>query len=419
MGLKETINEIGKKAKKASFELAMVDDKFKSLSLVNASKELMRNKKNILSENKKDVSRALKKKLSKALIDRLLLDSERIDSICKGMEDISKLTNPVGKKLSSWSRPNGLKIEKVSVPLGVIGVIYESRPNVSADAAALCLKSSNATILRGGSESFYSSSIIINLINESFRKSGLPSGTLQNIPTTEREAVGHLLKLDKYVDVIVPRGGKSLIERVSRESRIHVIKHLDGICHTYINKNSNKEISKNIVVNAKMRRPGICGATETLLIDYEIIESHLPPIINKLKELGCEIRADRSVCKMDPSLKLANEKDWSTEYLDSIISIKSLKGGVNEAIDHINKYGSNHTDAIISNDKKVVEFFLNKVDSGIVMHNTSTQFADGGEFGMGAEIGISTSKLHARGPVGVSQLTSFKYKVRGNGQIRP
>ena len=419
MGLKETINEIGKKAKKASFELAMVDDKTKSLSLINASKELMRNKKNILSENKKDVSKALKKKLSKALIDRLLLDSDRIDSICKGMEDISKLNNPVGKKLSSWKRPNGLKIEKVSVPLGVIGVIYESRPNVSADAAALCLKSSNATILRGGSESFFSSSIIINLINKSFRKSGLPSGTLQNIPTTEREAVGYLLKLDKYVDVIVPRGGKSLIERVSKESRIHVIKHLDGICHTYINKNSDKEISKNIVVNAKMRRPGICGATETLLIDYEIIESHLPPIINKLKELGCEIRADRSVRKIDPTLKLANEKDWSTEYLDSIISIKSLKGGVNEAIDHINKYGSNHTDAIISNDKKVVEFFLNKVDSGIVMHNTSTQFADGGEFGMGAEIGISTSKLHARGPVGVSQLTSFKYKVRGNGQIRP
>ena len=348
-----------------------------------------------------------------------MLDSDRIDSICKGMEDIAKLNNPVGKKISSWRRPNGLQIEKVSVPLGVIGVIYESRPNVSADAAALCLKSSNATILRGGSESFYSSSIIINLINKSFRKSGLPIGTLQNIPTTEREAVGYLLKLDNYVDVIVPRGGKSLIERVSKESRIHVIKHLDGICHTYINKNSDKEISKNIVVNAKMRRPGICGATETLLIDYEIIESHLPSIINKLKELGCEIRADRSVLKIDPSLKLANEKDWSTEYLDSIISIKSLKGGVNEAIDHINKYGSNHTDAIISNDKKVVELFLNKVDSGIVMHNTSTQFADGGEFGMGAEIGISTSKLHARGPVGVSQLTSFKYKVRGNGQIRP
>ena len=419
MNLKEEIESIGKKAREASYELAMINDKLKRVSLKNAANEIFKNKKKILHENKKDLTKAKKKNLNKALIDRLLLNSDRIDNICKGMCDISELENPVGKKLSSWKRPNGLKIEKVSVPLGVIGVIYESRPNVSADAAALCLKSSNATILRGGSESFHSSSTIINLINKSFKNDGLPFGTLQNIPTVDRKAVGYLLKMDKYVDVIVPRGGKSLIKRVSKESRIHVIKHLDGICHTYINKNSNKDIAKRVVINAKMRRPGICGATETLLLDKEVVKTHLPPIIEKLRELGCEIRGDKLAREIDSSLKPTIEKDWSTEYLDSIISVKIIEAGVNEAINHINKYGSNHTDAIISNDREVVELFLNKVDSGIVMHNTSTQFADGGEFGMGAEIGISTSKLHARGPVGVSQLTSFKYKIRGNGQIRP
>ena len=333
--------------------------------------------------------------------------------------EIIKLDDPVKKILSEWKRPNGLIIQKVSVPLGVIGVIYESRPNVAADAAALCLKSSNATILRGGSESFNSSTKIIEIINESYKECKLPLGTLQTIPTIDRDAVGILLGMDKYVDVFVPRGGRSLIERVINESRVPVFRHLDGICHTYVQKSSEIKEAAKIVVNAKMRRPGICGATETLLIDQEILDTHLPEIIKLLKQKNCDIIGDETVCKYDKSIIKATEKDWSTEYLDSIISIKTIQKGVREAVNHINKYGSGHTDSIISSDKRSVDFFLDKVDSGIVMHNTSTQFADGGEFGMGAEIGISTSKLHARGPVGVSQLTSFKYKVRGNGQIRP
>jgi glutamate-5-semialdehyde dehydrogenase len=348
-----------------------------------------------------------------------MLDSNRIDSICSGLIDISKLEDPVGKILDDWSRPNGLKIQKVSIPLGVIGVIYESRPNVAADAAALCLKSGNTLILRGGKESYNSSNKIITLIKESMTKFGIPDGALQNIPTIDRAAVGVLLKMDKYVDVIIPRGGRSLIERVSADSRVHVIKHLDGICHTYIHKSSNPLISERVVLNAKMRRPGICGATETVLCDSEVLESHIPNLIKALRDLGCEIRGDENIKKIDPEIILAKQEDWSTEYLDKIISIKLINNGVKEAVEHVNHFGSGHTDAIISEDKDVAEYFLNNVDSGIVMHNTSTQFADGGEFGMGAEIGISTSKVHARGPVGVAQLTSFKYKVRGKGQVRP
>ena len=344
-----------------------------------------------------------------------MLDSDRVDSICKGLKDIAILDDPVGKNLGEWSRPNGLKIQKVSIPLGVIGVIYESRLNVAADAAGLCLKSGNTLILRGGSESFNSSSVIVKIIKQSMKKFGLPDGTLQNIPTTDRSAVGALLKMDNYVDVIIPRGGRSLIERVSKESRVHVIKHLDGICHTYIHKSSDQNICEKVVVNAKMRRPGICGATETILCDFGVLKTHLPKLIDSLKKNGCEVRGDQEIKKLIPSVKLAKDNDWSTEYLDKIVSIKTIKKGIEEAVEHINHFGSGHTDAIIAEDKKAAEFFLNNVDSGIVMHNTSTQFADGGEFGMGAEIGISTSKVHARGPVGVSQLTSFKYKVRGQG----
>ena len=418
MNLERQINLIGKYAKEASYELGLLSNKKKNECLIAASKNIKIKQATILEANKKDMLNAKKRKLTPALIDRLKLDGNRINSICKGLLEITKLKDPVGKVLSSWKRPNGLKIEKVSVPLGVIGVIYESRPNVAADAAALCLKSSNATILRGGSESFHSSSIIIDTINETYKKMGLPKGALQKIPTTNRDAVGYFLKLDKYIDVFVPRGGRSLIERVIKESRVPVFKHLDGICHTYIHKSANKELASNIVVNAKMRRPGICGATETLLIDKDAVESHLPLIIKELKNLKCELRVDKYILNFDKTLKKAIKKDWETEYLDSILSIKTIEGGVKEAIEHINNFGSGHTDSIIAEDKKLVELFLNKVDSGIVMHNTSTQFADGGEFGMGAEIGISTSKLHARGPVGVSQLTSFKYKVKGNGQIR-
>ena len=419
MRLLKQIETICQEAKKASFELSILSDKIRSESIVLASENIKKNQNKILSENKKDIELALNKKLNSSLIDRLRLDIDRIDSMVEGMKSISKLPNPVGKRLEIWKRPNGLNIEKVTVPIGVIGVIYESRPNVTADAAALCLKSCNATILRGGSESFNSSNLIVEIIRQSFKENGLPDGTLQNIPTVNRDAVGYLLKMDQYLDVIVPRGGRSLIERVIKDSRIHVIRHLDGICHTYIHKSADLKIAADVLVNAKMRRPGICGATETLLIDYEIIKTHLSEIIKRLKELKCEVRGDKYIKNFDDSVILANEKDWKTEYLDTIISIKTIKYGVDEAIDHINKYGSNHTDCIISENKKCIELFLNKVDSGIVMHNTSTQFADGGEFGMGAEIGISTSKLHARGPVGVSQLTSFKYKVRGNGQVRP
>ena len=419
MDIKKEILEIGKKAKEASYDLALLDTAIKNEALGKAAENIKKKSKEIIAANKIDLAKAKKKQLASSLIDRLLLDNDRINSIVDGILEIIKLDDPVKKILSEWERPNGLLIQKVSVPLGVIGVIYESRPNVAADAAALCLKSSNATILRGGSESFNSSTKIIEIINESYKECKLPLGTLQTIPTIDRDAVGILLGMDKYVDVFVPRGGRSLIERVINESRVPVFRHLDGICHTYVQKSSEIKEAAKIVVNAKMRRPGICGATETLLIDQEILDTHLPEIIKLLKQKNCDIIGDEAVCKYDKSIIKATEKDWSTEYLDSIISIKTIQKGVSEAVNHINKYGSGHTDSIISSDKISVDFFLDKVDSGIVMHNTSTQFADGGEFGMGAEIGISTSKLHARGPVGVSQLTSFKYKVRGNGQIRP
>ena len=419
MDIKKEILEIGKKAKEASYDLALLDTAVKNEALGKAAENIKKKSKEIIAANKIDLAKAKKKQLASSLIDRLLLDNDRINSIVDGILEIIKLDDPVKKILSEWERPNGLLIQKVSVPLGVIGVIYESRPNVAADAAALCLKSSNATILRGGSESFNSSTKIIEIINESYKECKLPLGTLQTIPTINRDAVGILLGMDKYVDVFVPRGGRSLIERVINESRVPVFRHLDGICHTYVQKSSEIKEAAKIVVNAKMRRPGICGATETLLIDQEILDTHLPEIIKLLKQNNCDIIGDDAVCKYDKSIIKATEKDWSTEYLDSIISIKTIQKGVREAVNHINKYGSGHTDSIISSDKISVDFFLDKVDSGIVMHNTSTQFADGGEFGMGAEIGISTSKLHARGPVGVSQLTSFKYKVRGNGQIRP
>ena len=419
MSLESNIIDIGIKAREASLILNLLSERRKNSILEKAAHNIMKSEDMILEANLKDLTKAKEKKISFSLLDRLKLNHERIKAICSGIIEITKLADPVGKILAKWKRPNGLVIERVSVPLGVIGVIYESRPNVAADAAALCLKSGNATILRGGSESFYSSSALIKLINEVYVSEGLPCGTLQNVPTIDRKAVGYLLKMEKYIDVFVPRGGRSLIERVTKESRVPVFKHLDGICHTYVHSSSNLNVARDVVVNAKMRRPGICGATETLLIDKEIISSHLPKILAKLRELNCQIRGDEEIKKFDKSVEEASEEDWKTEYLDSIISIKTINNGVEEAINHVNKYGSGHTDSIIAEKTDVVEIFLNNVDSGIVMHNTSTQFADGGEFGMGAEIGISTSKLHARGPVGVSQLTSFKYKVRGKGQIRP
>ena len=416
--LEKNILQIGRQAKEASRYVSQLNTKSKNEILCSAADNLLKNKDSILKANEQDI-KVNKDKLNAATLDRLILDEKRIESISNGLVEISKLEDPVGKIIEKWSRPNGLEIEKISIPLGVIGVIYESRPNVSADAAGLCLKSGNALILRGGSESFNSSSKIVEIINCSYEKFKLPKGVLQYIPTKDRNAVGHLLRMDDFVDVIIPRGGRSLIERVINESKVHVIRHLDGICHTYIHKSSIANLSKEVAVNAKMRRPGICGATETILIDKEVLSTHLPDIIKSLTDMDCEVRGDKHVLNISNSLKLANEEDWHTEYLDKIVSIKTIFKGVEEAVHHINLYGSGHTDAILSEDEDAVNFFLNNVDSGIVMHNTSTQFADGGEFGMGAEIGISTSKVHARGPVGVAQLTSFKYKVKGSGQIRP
>ena len=416
--LEKNILQIGMQAKEASRYVSQLSTNSKNEILCSAAQNLLKNKDIILKANELDIKEN-KDKLNSATLDRLILDEKRIESISNGLEEISKLEDPVGKIIENWSRPNGLKIEKISIPLGVIGVIYESRPNVSADAAGLCLKSGNAIILRGGSESFHSSSKIVEIINSTYENFKLPVGVLQYIPTKDRSAVGHLLRMDNFVDVIIPRGGRSLIERVINESKVHVIRHLDGICHTYIHKSSIPSLSKEVVINAKMRRPGICGATETILIDKEVLSTHLPDIVRSLTEMNCEVRGDKHVLGINNSLKLANEEDWHTEYLDKIVSIKTIFKGVEEAVNHINLYGSGHTDAILSEDEDAVNFFLNNVDSGIVMHNTSTQFADGGEFGMGAEIGISTSKVHARGPVGVAQLTSFKYKVKGSGQIRP
>jgi len=415
---KKDILKICQKAKAASRQVSLLDSKLKNEILKDASKNLLKNMDVIIEENKKDVQ-SNKSKLTPSTLDRLILDKKRIISMCEGLVEISKLSDPVGIIMKKWSRPNGLKIQKVTIPLGVLGVIYESRPNVSADAAALSLKSGNTLILRGGSESFNSSSKITELINQTYKKFNLPEGALQYIPTKDRSAVGHLLEMDDYVDVLIPRGGRSLIERVLKDSKIHVIRHLDGICHTYIHKSAQRKIASDVTVNAKMRRPGICGATETILIDKDILQSHLPQIISSLEKYGCLIKGDKDVLKISDSVEKALEKDWSTEYLDKIVSIKTINRGVEEAVEHINKYGSGHTDAILAENDRVVSYFLDNVDSGIVMHNTSTQFADGGEFGMGAEIGISTSKVHARGPVGVAQLTSFKYKVSGTGQIRP
>ena len=415
---KKDILKICQKAKAASRQVSLLDSKLKNEILKDASKNLLKNMDVIIEENKKDVQ-FNKSKLTPSTLDRLILDKKRIISMCEGLVEISKLSDPVGIIMKKWSRPNGLKIQKVTIPLGVLSVIYESRPNVSADAAALSLKSGNTLILRGGSESFNSSLKITELINQTYKRFNLPEGALQYIPTKDRSAVGHLLKMDDYVDVLIPRGGRSLIERVLKDSKIHVIRHLDGICHTYIHKSAQRKIASEVTVNAKMRRPGICGATETILIDKDILQSHLPQIISSLEKYGCLIKGDKDVLKISDSVKKALEKDWSTEYLDKIVSIKTINRGVEEAVEHINKYGSGHTDAILAENNRVVSYFLDNVDSGIVMHNTSTQFADGGEFGMGAEIGISTSKVHARGPVGVAQLTSFKYKVSGTGQIRP
>ena len=418
MDIEKVVLEIGQRASEASEELGKAASTTKNQGLIEAANAIRSQSKQIVSANHRDLEITSGKGLSKAMIDRLKLDDTGIEAMAVGLEEIANLKDPVGNILDSWERPNGLAISRITVPLGVIGVIYESRPNVTADAGGLCLKSGNAVILRGGSESYNSSTAILNALRDGLRKVDLPLEAIQMVPTTDRSAVHQLLGLSKYIDVIVPRGGKGLIEAVQTESKIPVFAHLEGICHTYINEYSDPMMACDIVLNGKMRRTGICGATETLLIDMKASESHLPSILDALIGAGCEIKGDKPTQAADKRVKNASELDWSTEYLDSIISIKQVTG-VDDAIMHINRYGSEHTDAIVTNDENIAEEFLSGVNSAIVLHNASTQFADGGEFGMGAEIGIATGKLHARGPIGLEQLTTFKYVVRGNGQVRP
>ncbi len=357
--------------------------------------------------------------LGSAMLDRLMLDAERVEGMAVGVEAVAALHDPLGRTLAQWDRPNGLSIQRVTVPLGVIGIIYESRPNVTADAAALCLKSGNAVILRGGSESFHSSRAIYQCLRDGLREAGLDSDAVQMVPTTDRAAVGYLLSwMSEWLDVVVPRGGKSLIKRVQDEARVPVIGHLEGICHVYLHEAADKDMARDIVLNAKMRRTGICGAAETVLVDRAAAEQVLPGVAEALSKAGCEIRGDESVLSMIPDAVPASDDDWSTEYLDAIISIR-IVAGIEQAIEHIAHYGSGHTESIVTSDDAAAERFLRDVDSAIVLHNASTQFADGGEFGMGAEIGIATGRVHARGPVGADQLTIYKYVVRGSGQVRP
>ncbi|MDA9623473.1 glutamate-5-semialdehyde dehydrogenase [Rhodobiaceae bacterium] len=418
---KEIENDLlimGKNARESSQLLALVSAEQKNESLNNMADNINKGIKGILEANDKDIKKAKENNISQSFLDRLILNDERIKSMSDGLRAIAKLDDPVGQQIARWQRPNGLDIERVRTPLGVIGVIYESRPNVTADAGALCIKAGNAVILRGGSESYYSSKAIYNSLKKGIVQAGLPEYSIQIIPTVDRSAVGYLLSgLNDSIDVVVPRGGKSLVERVQNEAKVPVFGHLEGICHLYVDKDADINKAIDITVNAKMRRPGICGAAETLLIDEERASYFLPELAKALKNSGCEIRGCKKSKIIVDDIIPVEKSDWDTEYLDSIISIKIVEG-INGAIDHINNHSTNHTDSIITENSKTAEIFLKEIDSAIVMHNTSTQFADGGEFGMGAEIGIATGRFHARGPVGVEQLTTFKYIVRGSGQIR-
>jgi len=417
--LTEIMADLGEAARAASRVLATANAETKNLALHAAAAALRHRVEDILAANARDVAAAEAQGRPTATIDRLRLTEKRIDGIASALEDIAALPDPVGKAIAEWTRPNGLHIQRMRTPIGVIGIIYESRPNVTADAGALCLKSGNAAILRPGSDSMHSSRAIHACLAEGLRAAGLPEMAIQLVPTTDREAVGHLLAgLDGNIDVIVPRGGKSLVERVQAEARLPVFAHLEGICHVYVDKAADLDIAREVVVNAKMRRPGICGAAETLLVDRAGPPEHLPALIGALIAAGCEVRGDAESQAADRRVKPASEADWFTEYLDAIISVKVVDG-VQGALAHIERYSSHHTEAIITEDAEASQTFLDGVDSAIVLWNASTQFADGGEFGMGAEIGIATGKMHARGPIGVEQLTSFKYVVRGSGQTRP
>jgi glutamate-5-semialdehyde dehydrogenase len=413
-----TMREIGRAARAAARALALAPTAAKDAALAAMAATMRARADDILAANAEDVADAKGQGSTAAFIDRLTLDRKRIEAMAAGCEVVRALPDPVGTVMESWTRPNGMTIERVRTPLGVIGIIYESRPNVTADAGALCLKAGNAVILRGGSESFRSARAIHAALAEALRQAGLPDAAIQLVPTRDRAAVGLMLGgLDGAIDVIVPRGGKGLVGRVQAEARVPVFAHLEGVCHVYVDKAADPAMAQRIVLNAKMRRTGVCGAAETLLVD-RAASAQLKPLVTMLLDAGCEVRGDEATQRVDPRVKRASEDDWSTEYLDAVIAVKVVDG-VDAAIAHIERYGSHHTDAIVTADAAAAEKFLNEVDSAIVLHNASTQFADGGEFGFGAEIGIATGRMHARGPVGVEQLTSFKYRVRGSGQTRP
>ena len=417
--LAELMDRMGEAACAAAAALATAGTDSKNRALAAAAAAIRARVSEILEANVADVEAARAKRVTPALLDRLSLDDKRIEAMARGLEEILALPDPVGTVAAEWTRPNGLKIQRVRVPLGVIGIIYESRPNVTADAGALCLKSGNAVILRGGSESERSSRAIHACLLEGLRAAGLPEGAIQLVPTTDRAAVGYMLSsMTDYVDVVVPRGGKDLVARVQKEARVPVIGHLEGNCHVYVDRDADLAMARAVVLNAKMRRTGICGAAETLLVDRACAGTHLQPIVRDLLAAGCEVRGDETVQGVDSRVRPATEVDWLTEYLDAIIAVRVVDG-VDAAIEHIGRYGSAHTESIVTQNAAAAERFLDRVDSAIVLHNASTQFADGGEFGMGAEIGISTDRFRARGPVGVEQLTSYKYVVRGAGQVRP
>jgi glutamate-5-semialdehyde dehydrogenase len=415
----EMMDDLGRKAREAAAELALCPGSQRNRALQGAADAIRDSRDPILTANRIDMEAAEKRGIGSAMLDRLALNPERLESMAAGLESIIELPDPVGRILAEWDRPNGLHIQRIAVPLGVIGIIYESRPNVTADAAALCTKSGNAAILRGGSESFHSSQAIYRGLAEGLAAAGIHPAAIQMVPTTDRAAVGYLLSsMGEMLDVVVPRGGKSLIERVQMEARVPVIGHLEGICHVYLHESADEEMARKIVVNAKMRRTGICGAAETVLVDREAAPRLIPGVVDALTDAGCEVRGDEAVRQLAPAAKTADEQDWHTEYLDAVISVRVVDD-VQGAIEHIRHYGSGHTESIVAEDEVAAAKFLTDVDSAIVLHNASTQFADGGEFGMGAEIGIATGRIHARGPVGAEQLTSYKYVVHGNGQVRP
>lgn len=410
---------LGEAARTSAVTLATTSGEQRNAALAAAAAALRERSSEIVAANKQDMAAASERSLTRAMLDRLMLNSERVEAMAEGIEIIIGLHDPIGRVLGEWERPNGLHIQRVSVPLGVIGIIYESRPNVTADAAALCIKSGNAVILRGGTESFHSSTAIYECLRDGLISAGLPGDAVQMVPTRDRAAVGFLLSsMAEWVDVVVPRGGKSLIKRVQEEARVPVIGHLEGICHVYLHASADPDMARDVVLNAKMRRTGICGAAETVLIDKASADVLLPIVCDALRDAGCEIRGDDAVRVAIKEAAVATEEDWSTEYLDAVVSIRVVDG-IEQAIDHIRRYGSGHTESIVASDTEAAERFFREVDSAIVLQNASTQFADGGEFGMGAEIGIATGRIHARGPVGADQLTSYKYVVRGSGQVRP